>query len=92
MPTPAEHKTVQSRIPKYAETISWTFVSREKSEQRRALDPGVPPVDHARNRSLFFDNLLDTRVREFNPRYAEAECTLPGQVRYRNFSVPSIWS
>jgi hypothetical protein len=27
--------------------------------------------DRAKNRSLFFDDLLDAKVREFNPRYAE---------------------
>jgi type I restriction enzyme R subunit len=29
--------------------------------------------------SLFFDDLLDAKVREFNPRYAEAEGALLGQ-------------
>jgi type I restriction enzyme, R subunit len=71
MPTPGEHKTVQARILAYAEAIGWTIVSREEAEQRRGFDPEVPPADRARNRSLFFDDLLDTKVREFNPRYAE---------------------
>ncbi|TVQ99802.1 MAG: hypothetical protein EA399_06640 [Desulfovibrionales bacterium] len=57
----------------YAEAIGWTFVSREEAEQRRGFDPTVPPADRAKNRSLFFDDLLDAKVREFNPRYAEAE-------------------
>lgn len=26
-----------------------------------------------KNASLFFDDLLDAKVREFNPRYAEVE-------------------
>jgi len=46
-------------------------VSREEAEQRRGFDPDVAPADRAKNRSLFFDDLLDARVREFNPRYAE---------------------
>ena len=58
MPTPGEHKTVQARILEYAEAIGWTFVSREEAEQRRGFDPEVPPADHAKNRSLYFDDLL----------------------------------
>lgn len=78
MPTPGEHKTVQARILGYAEAIGWTLVLREEAEQRRGFDPGVPPTDRAKNRSLFFDDLLDTKLREFNPRYAEAEGALLG--------------
>ncbi len=87
MPTPGEHKTVQSRILAYAEAIGWTFVSREEAEQRRGFDPDVPPADRARNRSLFFDDLLDAKVREFNPRYAEAEGALPGQFRHLHTDI-----
>lgn len=79
---PGEHKTVQARILGYAEVIGWTLVSREEAEQRRGFDPDVPPADHAKNRSLFFDDLLDTKVREFNSRYAEAEGALLGQFRH----------
>jgi len=35
---PGEHKTVQARILKYAETIGWTFVPREQVEIRRGFD------------------------------------------------------
>ncbi|MDX2316212.1 MAG: type I restriction endonuclease, partial [Gammaproteobacteria bacterium] len=87
MPTPGEHKTVQSRILAYAEAIGWTFVSREKAEQRRGFDPDVPPAEHARNRSLFFDDLLDAKVRDFNPRYAESEGALPGQFRHLHTDI-----
>jgi len=79
---PGEHKTVQARVLEYAETIGWTLVSGEDAEQRRGFDPDVPPSDRARNRSRFFDDLLDTKVREFNPRYAEAEGALLGQFRH----------
>ena len=79
MPTPREHKTVQARILAYAEAIGWRIVSREEAERRRGFDPEVSPADRARNRSLFFDDLLDAKVREFNPRYAEAEGALLGQ-------------
>jgi type I restriction enzyme R subunit len=65
-------------------------VSREEAERRRGFDPEVSPADRARNRSLFFDDLLDANppsprgygvagVREFKRRYAEAEGALPGQ-------------
>ncbi len=74
MPTPSEHKTVQARILAYAEAIGWMFVSREEAEQRRGGTPA--PL------SLFFDDLLDAKVREFNPRYAEAQGLLLGQFRY----------
>ena len=82
MPTPGEHKTVQARILEYAGAIGWTVVSREKAEQRRGFDPDVPPPDRAKNRSLFFDDLLDAKLREFNPRYAEAEGALLRQFRH----------
>ena len=35
MPIPSEHKTVQTRLLKYAEAIGWTFVLRGQDEQRR---------------------------------------------------------
>ncbi len=73
MPTPSEHKTVQARILTYAEAIGWMFVSREEAEQRRGGTPA--PL------SLFFDDLLDAKVREFNPRYAEPQGLLLGQFR-----------
>jgi type I restriction enzyme R subunit len=87
MPTPGEHKTVQSRILGYAEAIGWTFVSREDAEQRRGFDPQVPPADRAKNRSLFFDDLLDAKLREFNPRYAEAEGALLGAFRHLHTDI-----
>ncbi len=73
MPKPGEHKTVQARILRYAEAIGWTFVPREEAEQRRGFDPEASPKDRAKGASLFFDDLLDAKVRAFNPRYAEAD-------------------
>ncbi|MBU1187587.1 MAG: HsdR family type I site-specific deoxyribonuclease [Gammaproteobacteria bacterium] len=87
MPTPGEHKTVQARILEYAEAIGWTIVSREEAEQRRGFDSDVPPADRARNHSLFFDDLLDAKVREFNPRYAEAGGALFGQFRHLHTDI-----
>ncbi|MDE0480675.1 MAG: HsdR family type I site-specific deoxyribonuclease [Gammaproteobacteria bacterium] len=83
MPTPSEHKTVQARILKYAEAIGWTIVPREKAELRRGFDLEVPPNDRAKGCSLFFDELLDAKVREFNPRYTDVKEALPG--RFGNF-------
>ena len=87
MPTPSEHKTVQARIRAYAEASGWTFVSREEAEQRRGFDPDAAPKDRAKGGSLFFDDLLDAKVREFNPRYAEAEGALLGQVRHLHTDI-----
>ena len=87
MASPGEHKTVQARILEYAEAIGWAVVTREEAEQRRGFDPDVPPTDRARNRSLFFDDLLDAKVREFNPRYAEAEGALLGQFRHLHTDI-----
>ncbi len=87
MTTSGEHKTVQARILAYADAIGWTIVPREEAEQRRGFDPDVPPADRARNRSLFFDDLLDAKLREFNPRYAEAEGALLGQFRHLHADI-----
>ncbi len=84
---PTEHKTVQARILDYAEAIGWTIVFREEAEQRRGFDPEVPPAERAKGRSLFFDDLLDAKVREFNPRYAEAEGALLGQFRHLHTDI-----
>ena len=87
MPAPGEHKTVQARILAYAQAINWTFVSRKEAEQRRGFDPDALPKDRAKGRSLFFDDLLDAKVREFNPRYAEAEGALLGQFRHLHTDI-----
>jgi len=87
MPTPGEHKTVQARILGYAEAIGWALLSREEAERRRGFDPEVPLADRAKNRSLFFDDLLDAKLREFNPRYAEAEGALLGQFRHLHTDI-----
>jgi type I restriction enzyme, R subunit len=87
MPTPSEHRTVQARILEYAEDIGWAVVPREEAERRRGFDPEVPSADRAKNRSLFFDDLLDVKVREFNPRYAEAGGALRGQFRHLHSDI-----
>ena len=87
MPIPSEHKTVQARILAYAREIGWTVVSREEAERRRGFDAEVPPAERAKNRTLFFDDLLDAKVREFNPRYAEAEGALLGKLRHLHSDI-----
>ena len=87
MPTPSEHKTVQARILAYAEEIGWTLVPREEAERRRGFDSGASLVGRAENRSLFFNDLLDSKVREFNPCYAEAEGALFGQFRHIHSNI-----
>ena len=87
MPTPSEHKTVQTRILAYAEAIGWTFVPHEEAEKRRGFDPAASPKERAKNRSLFFDDLLDAKVRAFNPRYTDAEGALLGKSRHLHTDI-----
>ena len=84
---PGEHKTVQARILEYAEAIGWTVVPREEAELRRGIAPIKNGELGIRNGSLFFDDLLDAKVREFNRRYAEAEGALPGQFRHLHTDI-----
>lgn len=77
MPTPGEHKTVQARILAYAEEVGWTFVPRAEAERRRHFNPDAPnPSAAAIGASLYFDDLLIAKVREFNPAY-HAEAGIP---------------
>ena len=78
---PGEHKTVQARILAYAQNVGWTIVSREEAERRRGIAAIRNRELGIKNSLLFFDHLLDAKVREFNPRYAEAEGALLGQFR-----------
>ena len=47
----------------------------------------MPPAYRADKRSLFFDDLLYAKVREFNPRSAEAEGALLGQFRHLHSDI-----
>jgi type I restriction enzyme, R subunit len=87
MSAPTEHKTVQARILSYAEAIGWTLVSRGDAERRRGVDPETQIKDRMKGRTLFFEDLLDAKVREFNPRYAEAEGALPGKFRHLHSDI-----
>ena len=76
MPTPTEHKTVQARILHYAQEIGWTFVPRSEAVQRRGFR-----ADGAQPASLYFEELMDAKVREFNPQYTDAPGALFGQLQ-----------
>ncbi len=82
MPKPGEHKTVQARILEYAQQIGWSYVPRSKAERRRGFDPeATTSAERAARASLYFDDLLYQKVREFNPKYDEAAGALVGQLR-----------
>jgi len=86
MPTPGEHKTVQARIPAYAQEIGWVYVPRNEAEQRRgftSFPPGGGPevAVGAQGASLFFGDLLHSQVCAFNPKYKEAEGALVGELQ-----------
>ena len=82
MPTPTEQKTVQARILKYAQEIGWTFVPRAEAEQRRGFkDTGSSSAERAENASLYFNDLLFDKTREFNPNYSDTKGALTGKLQ-----------
>ncbi len=87
MTKPSEHKTVQARILAYGQDIGWTFVSREEAELRRGSDPEGGFWDRAKDLSLFFDEVLDAKVRQFNPRYGEAVGALLGKFHHLHSDI-----
>lgn len=87
MPTPSEHKTVQARILEYAQDIGWMLVPRDDAEQRRGFEPDASSTDNAKGASLYFDDLLDAKVREFNPLYAEPKNALLNQFRHLHTNI-----
>ncbi|MCG3110986.1 MAG: HsdR family type I site-specific deoxyribonuclease [Candidatus Manganitrophus sp. SB1] len=88
MPTPTEHKTVQARILSYAQEIGWRYVPRAEAETRRGFDPnGATPEERARPASLYFGDLLHSKVQAFNPKYKEAEGALVGEFQRLNTDI-----
>lgn len=77
MPKPSEHKTVQARILEYAQEIGWAFVPREAAEARRGEGRLL----------LFFEELLEAKVREFNPCYAEEAGALLRRFRHLHSDI-----
>jgi type I restriction enzyme R subunit len=68
MAKPGEHKTVQSRILKYADDLGWRVVSRSEAEELRGFKDGVKPEERSRGADLFFSERLFSKAQEFNPR------------------------
>lgn len=69
-PGPTEHNAVQYPITRYASQIGWTFIPQSQAEEWRKFDRNaVTPKEQARKASLFFDDILFDKVKEFNPRY-----------------------
>jgi type I restriction enzyme R subunit len=57
-------------------------VCQEEAEQRLGFELVVPLSNRAKKCSLFFEDLLDAKIREFNPCYSRAEGALLGQFRH----------
>jgi|SRR5271156_2341674 type I restriction enzyme R subunit len=88
---PGEHKTVQARILGYAEAIGWSYVPRAEAEKRRGFDHSkATPAEQASEASPYFDDLLDARVRSFNPKYAEGPGALVGELRHLHSDIPEL--
>ena len=67
-------------------------MSHEDAEKRKGGIPApLRKMDGDRNvpapLSLFFNHLLDTQIRAFNPRYAETEGALPGKFRHLHSDI-----
>ena len=86
-----ELRTVQPGLAAFREQICWSILDRrivgKVISLRAAATPEVPPADRAKNRSLFFDDLLDAKLREFNSRCTEAEGALFGLLRHLNTDI-----
>ena len=88
MSKPTEHKSVQTRILKYANEIGWNFVPRSEAEERRGFyATGVSPREKAKKASLFFVDTLFDKVKEFNPKFNDSKEEL---LRKLNLPLPTI--
>ncbi|MFZ0616099.1 MAG: HsdR family type I site-specific deoxyribonuclease [Chthoniobacterales bacterium] len=69
--------------------MSQIFTDSESpaSHLRPSAKSAVKNSADGKGLSLFFDDLLDAKVREFNPRYAEAEGALLGQLRHLHSDI-----
>lgn len=57
---PTEQKSVQERIIKYAVEAGWKYISRAESDVRRGSDLSYKS-------ELFYRDVLNSKLREFNP-------------------------
>jgi type I restriction enzyme R subunit len=90
MPSPTEHKSVQSRIIEYATEIGWQYVSQSEAESRRGFyASAAAPREKARNASRFFTDTLFEKVKEFNPKFKDNKADL---LRLLDLPLPNIHS
>lgn len=68
MAKPGEHKTVQSRILKYANDSGWDIVNRSEAEKRRGFKESDTIEESSRSASLYFSEILFSKTQQFNPR------------------------
>jgi len=65
-----ERTAVQNPILEYARALKWMYVSRAESEKLRGFGSSASTAqDACKNASLFFDDLLFSKVTEFNPKF-----------------------
>src|SRR6266496_4004666 len=70
IPNPTEQLSVQDRILEYATQIGWQLVTRAEAEVLRGFDnTAATPRDRAKTASWFFNDILFSKVKEFNPAY-----------------------
>ena len=81
MPKPGEHKTVQQRILEYAKEIGWTVLTQSEAEELRGFDRSLSPKEATKAASLFFEDELFEKAREFNPKYAETKEVLSAHLQ-----------
>jgi type I restriction enzyme R subunit len=69
-----ERTLVQNPILKYAQDLGWEIVSRPDAEAKRGFDTiAVSIQERARNASLFFNDILYQKVRQFNPKLEDTK-------------------
>ena len=70
MQYPTERVSVQDRIIQYATETGWGYVKRSSAEKSRGFNTGQNlPREQAIHASLFFDDILFEKVKEFNSKY-----------------------
>jgi hypothetical protein len=87
MPTPGDTKpSSPASSPTPRPSFGRSCPARKPSSDAALTLPCHLPTA-PKYRSLFFDDRLDAKVREFNPCYAEAEGALLGQFRHLHTDI-----
>jgi len=69
-----ERTAVQNPILKYAQDLGWEIISRPDAEVKRGFDTiAVSIQDRARNASLFFNDILYQKTKEFNHKLEDTK-------------------